>query len=85
MRLPSAGSHRPASIQHRLWGLIFTFVLLAVLILVAAFSLLARYNSRYKNLLYNVTTASEFNQDFKASIDLKMYYIAEILNGDAKP
>ena len=74
MRLPSAGSHRPASIQHRLWGLIFTFVLLAVLILVAAFSLLARYNSRYKNLLYNVTTASEFNQDFKASIDLKMYY-----------
>ena len=74
MRLPSAGSHRPASIRHRLWGLIFTFVLLAVLILVAAFSLLARYNSRYKNLLYNVTTASEFNQDFKASIDLKMYY-----------
>lgn len=74
MRLPSAGSHRPASVQHRLWGLIFTFVLLAVLILVAAFSLLARYNSRYKNLLYNVTTASEFNQDFKASIDLKMYY-----------
>lgn len=74
MRLPSARSHRPASIQHRLWGLIFTFVLLAVLILVAAFSLLARYNSRYKNLLYNVTTASEFNQDFKASIDLKMYY-----------
>lgn len=65
---------RSDSILHRLRGLIFTFVLLAVLILVAAFSLLARYNNRYQNLLYNVTTASEFNQDFKASIDLKMYY-----------
>ena len=32
------------------------------------------YNSQYKNLLYNVTTASEFNQDFKENIDLKMYY-----------
>lgn len=65
---------RSDSILHRLHGLIFTFVLLAVLILAAAFALLARYNNRYQNLLYNVTTASEFNQDFKASIDLKMYY-----------
>lgn len=65
---------RSDSILHRLRGLIFTFVLLAVLILAAAFALLARYNNRYQNLLYNVTTASEFNQDFKASIDLKMYY-----------
>ena len=40
----------------------------------AASGLLVRYNSRYKNLLYNVTTASEFNQDFKTTIDLKMYY-----------
>ena len=28
----------------------------------------------FSNLLYNVTTASEFNQDFKENIDLKMYY-----------
>ncbi|WP_251317569.1 sensor histidine kinase [Flintibacter muris] len=65
---------RPASIRGRLRGLIFTFVLLAILILAAAMSLMVRYNSRYKDLLYNVTTASEFNQDFKTSIDLKMYY-----------
>ena len=67
-------ARRPASIRHRLWGLILTCVLLAALILAAAFSLLARYNSLYKDLLYNISTASEFNQDFKASIDLKMYY-----------
>ncbi len=71
MRLPL---RRPSSIQHRFQGLILTFLLLAALILAAAISLLMRYNSRYKDLLYNVTTASEFNQDFKASIDLKMYY-----------
>ena len=65
---------RSDSILHRLRGLVFTFVLLAVLILAAAFALLARYNNRYRNLLYNVTTASEFNQDFKTNIDLKMYY-----------
>ena len=62
------------SVRSRLRGLIFTFALLAFLILAAASSLLARYNSRYKGLLYNVSTASEFNQDFKSSIDLKMYY-----------
>ena len=62
------------SVRSRLRGLIFTFALLAFLILAAASSLLVRYNSRYKGLLYNVTTASEFNQDFKSSIDLKMYY-----------
>ena len=62
------------SVRSRLRGLIFTFALLAFLILAAASSLLARYNSRYKGLLYNVTTASEFNQDFKSNIDLKMYY-----------
>ena len=63
-----------SSVRRRLRGLIFTFALLAFLILAAASGLLVRYNSRYKNLLYNVTTASEFNQDFKTTIDLKMYY-----------
>ncbi len=43
-------------------------------ILAVMLSLVLVYNSQYKNLLYNVTTASEFNQDFKANIDLKMYY-----------
>ena len=38
--------NRPSSIQHRLRGLILTFVLLAALILAAAFSMMARYNSR---------------------------------------
>ena len=36
--------------------------------------LLIVHNSQYSRLLHNVTRASEFNQDFKANIDLKMYY-----------
>ena len=39
------------SVRSRLRGLIFTFALLAFLILAAASSLLVRYNSRYKGLL----------------------------------
>ena len=64
----------PASIRHRMQGLIIAFTALAAVVLVTALSLLLRYNSSYQDLLDNVTTASEFNQDFKASIDLKMYY-----------
>lgn len=32
------------------------------------------YGQRYSKILKNVTTASEFNQNFKDDIDLKMYY-----------
>jgi len=43
-------------------------------LLAVSVGLVVMHNSQYKNLLYNVTTASEFNQDFKENIDLKMYY-----------
>ena len=43
-------------------------------VLAVTLALVLVYNGQYKNLLYNVTTASEFNQDFKENIDLKMYY-----------
>ena len=55
-------------------ALTLTFALLAAAVLAAAGSLLGMYGGTYQDLLYNVATASEFNQDFKTSIDLKMYY-----------
>ncbi len=64
----------PATIRGRMRILTITFTVLAAVILTAAMSLLVMYNSLYEGLLYNVTTASEFNQDFKENIDLKMYY-----------
>lgn len=66
--------NRPDSIQGRMrrMAAVFCGVLTAALALTLA--LLLAYNSQYAGLLYNVTTASEFNQDFKENIDQKMYY-----------
>ena len=43
---------------------------LVILFLQFRISICARYNA----ILNNVTTASNFNQDFKDNVDLKMYY-----------
>lgn len=64
----------PTSVRNKMRWLVIAFALSAVLILVAVLGLLMAYNNHYSGLLYNVTTASKFNQDFKDSIDLKMYY-----------
>ena len=65
---------RPDSIQSRMHRLVVIFCAFAAVILTVMLALVLAHNSQYKNLLYNVTTASEFNQDFKENIDLKMYY-----------
>ena len=65
---------RPDSIQSRMRRLVAIFCLFMAVILAAMLALVLTHNSQYEDLLYNVTTASEFNQDFKETIDLKMYY-----------
>ena len=47
--------------------LIFTVFIIEVFTIVY-------YQFRYQHYMHNLTTASEFNQDFKQDIDLKMYY-----------
>lgn len=66
--------NRTFSIQRRLRRLVFAISALLVAILVAAIVMSVSANSLYSRLLHNVTTASEFNQEFKNSIDQKMYY-----------
>ncbi|MCI8810230.1 MAG: sensor histidine kinase [Oscillibacter sp.] len=66
--------NRPDSIQSRMRRLVVTFCIFMAALLIAMLALALAYNSQYSGLLYNVTTASEFNQDFKENIDLKMYY-----------
>lgn len=64
----------PVTLENRLRKILFSFCIpLSVLILIIFFVLIS-YVSKYASILHNVTTASEFNQDFKDSIDLKMYY-----------
>ena len=65
---------RPRSIQSRMRRLAAVFCGFLTAVLAVTLALVFLYNSQYEELLYNVTTASEFNQDFKANIDLKMYY-----------
>lgn len=66
--------NRPKSIQSRMRRLAATFCGFLAAVLAVTMTLVFLYNNQYEKLLYNVTTASEFNQDFKANIDLKMYY-----------
>lgn len=65
---------RPDSIQSRMRHMVAVFCGFMTAMLAVMLALVLMHNSQYKNLLYNVTTASEFNQDFKETIDLKMYY-----------
>ena len=65
---------RPRSIQSRMRRLVAVFCVFLAAVLAVTLALVFLYNSQYKKLLHNVTTASEFNQDFKENIDLKMYY-----------
>lgn len=67
-------SDRPRPIRREMRTLVLTFVLLTVLVLTAVVTALVVYQAQYAKLLHNVTTASEFNQDFKDTIDDRMYY-----------
>lgn len=65
---------RHESLEGRLRKLMLWFFVPVSVMIVVIFAVLFSYVTRYKAILHNVTTASEFNQDFKESIDLKMYY-----------
>ena len=65
---------RPDSIQSRMRRMAVVSCGFMAAVLAVTLALALVYNGQYAGLLYNVTTASEFNQDFKENIDLKMYY-----------
>lgn len=62
------------SIKGRLRQLVTAIAILLAVLMAAALMMLVSYNRHYARLLHNVTTASEFNREFKNSIDQKMYY-----------
>lgn len=65
---------RPVTLENKLRKLMFAFFAPVCALVLVTFVALFSYVTQYKEILHNVTTASEFNQDFKESIDLKMYY-----------
>lgn len=62
------------SIAGKLYGLILNIFIPMVLLAAVILFLFINYNLRYSSVTGNITTASQFNQDFKADVDLKMYY-----------
>ena len=62
------------SIKGRLRRLVATISIVLAVLLVSVLLMLGSYSSHYARLLHNVTTASEFNREFKDTIDLRMYY-----------
>ncbi len=62
------------SVHTRLNRLVMVICALVLVILASSLVMMLTSNSHYSQLLHNVATASEFNQEFKNSIDQKMYY-----------
>ncbi len=65
---------RKIEMQSGLWKMIMIVAipLMVVIIVLAVFGIV--YALRYNAILSNVTTASNFNQNYKDDVDLKMYY-----------
>ncbi len=61
-------------LERYITNLIKVIIIPLVLVIVVVMGILFWYAQRYSAILKNVTTASEFNRNFKADIDLKMYY-----------
>ena len=61
------------SIKGRLRLLVNTVSALLAVLLISVLLILGSYSGHYSRLLHNVTTASEFNREFKNTIDQRMY------------
>jgi len=61
-------------LDHYIRKLIEIIIIPPVLVILIVVGILFWYGHHYNKILNNVTTASEFNQNFKSDIDSKMYY-----------
>ena len=62
------------SLDGRLRRLLWSMLLLVCVILVATLAILLLHNQQYSLVTANIVRASQFNQNFKEEVDLKMYY-----------
>ncbi|MBR5649094.1 sensor histidine kinase [Pseudobutyrivibrio sp.] len=72
--------------SHMLHKLITVILLPMSIVIAILIGILGWYSIQYRTILHNVTAASEFNQDFKNDIDLKMfYYVSDSAYSEGKP
>lgn len=62
------------TMQAKLWRIILLVAMPLVIVIIAIASSGIVYALQYNAILNNVSTASDFNQNFKDDVDLKMYY-----------
>ncbi|HWP52155.1 MAG TPA: sensor histidine kinase, partial [Clostridia bacterium] len=74
MSKPDLGIKKSTTLTRQLRALLAGVVLPFLLMTAILLSLLWSYNREYAVTLLNVTTASEFNFEFKNKLDLDMYY-----------
>ena len=63
------------SLDGRLRRLLWSMLLLVCVILVATLAILLLHNHQYSIVTANIVRASQFNQNFKEDVDLKMYLL----------
>lgn len=62
------------TMQSKLWKMILFVALPLMIVIIAIASIGIGYALQYHAILNNVTTASDFNQNFKEDVDNKMYH-----------
>ncbi len=62
------------TLQSKLWKMILIVAVPLMAVIIAIASIGIGYALQYNAILNNVTTASDFNRNFKDDVDLKMYY-----------
>ncbi len=62
------------SIEKKLRSLLLSILLMCGVIIGVTLGLFIIYNVRYSSISSNIARASQFNQNFKEDVDLKMYY-----------
>ena len=70
MRSPKAHGSLGRQLRQLLWSML----LLVCAVIVSTLAILLLHNRQYSAVTANIVRASQFNQNFKEDVDLKMYY-----------
>lgn len=74
INFPWKAKNAKITMQSKLWKMILIVAFPLMIVIIVIVSIGIGYALQYNSILNNVTTASDFNQNFKDDVDLKMYY-----------
>jgi len=74
IKFPWKTKKEKKKMQSSLWKMILIVALPLMIVIIAVASIGIVYALQYHAVLNNITTASDFNRNFRDDVDLKMYY-----------